>query len=297
MVEEDEAQEAQALPWYQPFHKVMECSHQCCTDIPKEDCSGDCCNQPSSPRKKRLSLNRSKSTNKKTRLKEIPDIMLLQNPHTGEPKLMKKRKIPAVLRFHKFNPETNPSKFFLQELILFVPFGLPQNGDMENVLKEPDDRITILFAKYQEHIREVKSQALPFLEDVEEARFYVDKVKKELDVEEVGRLMAAGKEQDNMYAMDEEIREDPDFAAIDPDLLEEIEEEGVRISDYGRIIIPNKKELVQKTRGLDKDQRMVLDIAVKYAKDIKKARSRGERRPDPPHMMVHGAAGTGEITN
>ena len=38
---------------------------------------------------------------------------------------------------------------------------------------------------------------------------------------------------------------------------------------------------------------MVGDIAVKYAKDIKKARSKGRRGPDPPHMVVHGAAGTG----
>ncbi len=229
------------------------------------------------------------------RLKDIPDTMELQNPYGGEPKLMKKRKIPAVLRFHKFNKENSPIKFFLQELILFVPFGLPQNSDMENILKEPDDKITILYEKYQEHIKEVKSQILPFLEDVAEGRFYVEKVHKELDAEELGLMIAAGKEEDNMHALDEEVRENPEFAAVDPELLERTEQDRVRISEYGRIIIPSRRELMEKTRSLDEDQRKVMDIAVKYAKEIKKARSRGKRCPDPPHMMVHGAAGTGEF--
>ncbi len=80
---------------------------------------------------------------------------------------------------------------------------------------------------------------------------------------------------------------------MDPELLERAEEERVRISDYGRVIIPSKKEMMETTRGLDKDQRKVVDIAVKYARDIKKARSRRKVGLTPPHMMVHGSAGTG----
>lgn len=92
-----------------------------------------------------------------------------------------------------------------------------------------------------------------------------------------------------------QVEDNSEFVAVDPDLLENTGEERVRISEYGRIIIPNKKELVERTRRLDKEQRKVVDIAVKYAKDIRKARRKGQRHPHPPHLMVHGAAGTGEL--
>ena len=38
--------------------------------------------------------------------------------------------MPAVLRFYKSSKDTNPIRFFLQELVLFVPFGLVENGDI-----------------------------------------------------------------------------------------------------------------------------------------------------------------------
>ena len=89
------------------------------------------------------------------------------------------------------------------------------------------------------------------------------------------------------------VDENPEFSALHPDLLDEVEEERVTVTDYGRIIVPNKEELKEKTRGLDKDQRKVLDITLKYARDVHKARLRGRAPPEPPHLMVHGTAGTG----
>ena len=89
------------------------------------------------------------------------------------------------------------------------------------------------------------------------------------------------------------MEENPDFAAMDPALLEQGEEERVRVSDYGRIIVPDKEDLTKATRTLDEDQRKVLDITIKFARGVEKARSRGRSRPDAPHLMVHGSAGTG----
>ena len=88
--------------------------------------------------------------------------------------------------------------------------------------------------------------------------------------------------------------ENPDFVAVDPDLLEGGGEERVRTSDVGRVIIPSRRVMAEKTRGLDKDQRRVVDIMVKHARDILKARSKAKAGPEPPHLMVHGSAGTGE---
>ena len=209
---------------------------------------------------------------------------------------MKKRKIPAILRFYKANAERNPFKYFLQELVLFVPFGLAENGDMKDLLKHSDDKIAELYDKHQEHIKEVKQQVLPYLEDVTEQRFYAEEVNKQLHLEEVAAQLAAGKEEDNMRTDNADQPEDGGFVAVDPGLLDDDNEDHVRISEYGRVIIPDKKELMRQTQGLDPEQRLVVDKAIEYAKKIKRARARGKKFPDPPHLMVHGAAGTGEIT-
>lgn len=74
------------------------------------------------------------------------------------------------------------------------------------------------------------------------------------------------------------------------------DEERVKISDYGRVLIPSRKEMAKDTRGLDKDQRKVVDISVKYARDIVKAWNTKKALPEPPHLMVHGSAGTGNLT-
>ena len=80
---------------------------------------------------------------------------------------------------------------------------------------------------------------------------------------------------------------------MDPELLDEAEEERARVTDFRRIVVPDRNVLKEKTRGLDNDQRKVLDITIKFAKDILKARTKGRALPDPPHLMVHGTAGTG----
>ena len=189
-------------PWDVPFKRVMMCSHLCCTNQAKEGCEGVCC-QSGSKRKK--CKTKSKQVKRAT---DVPELMELREPFSGEPKLMKRRQMPAVLRFYKNNKDTNPIRFFLQELVLFVPFGLEENGDMQNLLQEPDDQIVLLYEKYSKHIKEVKRQVLPFLEDVMEERFYVEEIRRQLDVEEIGKELAAGKELDNMEALDAEVKFD-----------------------------------------------------------------------------------------
>ena len=80
---------------------------------------------------------------------------------------------------------------------------------------------------------------------------------------------------------------------MDPELLDEAEEERARVSDFGRIVVPDRNILKEKTRELDNDQRKVVDITIKFARDVLKARTKGRALPDPPHLMVHGTAGTG----
>ena len=50
----------------------------------------------------------------------------------------------------------------------------------------------------------------------------------------------------------------------------------------------------ERARQMDNEQRMVLDLAVSYFKDVAKARRTGAKMPRPLDVMVHGAAGTGK---
>ena len=200
--EEETAEENQDKdePWYVPFEKVMMCSHHCCTDNVKEGCEDVCCQ--AKPSRTKL----KKKTKKLVRATEVPEMMELRDVYGGEPRFMKRRQMPAVLRFYKSNKDTNPLRFFLQELVLFVPFGLEENGDMQKLLQESDDRIVLLYEKYQNHIKEVKRQVLPFIEDVTEERFYVEEMSRQMELEEIGRELAPGKELDNQEALDAEVR-------------------------------------------------------------------------------------------
>ena len=60
----------------------------------------------------------------------------------------------------------------------------------------------------------------------------------------------------------------------DPDQVT-TEEDGRPTSIYRKIDIPNNVELKKNTRSLDKYQREVINIGVKYAKSIVKARKEG----------------------
>ena len=50
----------------------------------------------------------------------------------------------------------------------------------------------------------------------------------------------------------------------------------------------------EKTRQLDQFQREVVNIMVKYVKDIVKSNREGNSVPEPPNLMVHGGAGSGK---
>ena len=63
---------------------------------------------------------------------------------------------------------------------------------------------------------------------------------------------------------------------------------------YRKIDLPDIKILKQKTRLLDPFQRNVIDIGIKFVKDIIKSKERENPIPAPPYIMVHGGAGAGK---
>ena len=102
-------------------------------------------------------------------------------------------------------------------------------------------------------------------------------------------------EQDNDDCLEEGYEEHPDMTHADPDQVQ-TEEELSSTSIYRRIEIPSDEELKENTRLLDKYQKEVINIGVKYAKGIVKSRKEGNKSPEAPLLMVHGGAGAGKST-
>ena len=65
---------------------------------------------------------------------------------------------------------------------------------------------------------------------------------------------------------------------------------------YRRIELGNLNELAERTRKLDPEQRQVVDIGIKYAKDLVKSISGNSEPPQPPLLIIQGGAGSGKST-
>ena len=218
----------------------------------------------------------------------VPDIIVLKDPYPNEPSMMVKREFPAVLRFNKSNKDNNPMRYMLSELMLYRPTR--EEIDM--------DQVESLYEEMHNGSRKidvVKSQVMEHLEGVEEARYYVEQIQKELDLSETANKLDPTLEQDNADCDEEATSDHPDFLHIDPGMIT-TEESSVPRDIYRRVDIPSSAELKENTRSLDKYQREVVNIGIKYAKDIVKARKEGNKAPEAPLLMVHGGAGAGKST-
>ena len=82
---------------------------------------------------------------------------------------------------------------------------------------------------------------MDYLEGVEEARYYVEQVQKEIDLADIGNKMDPTLEQDNADCENEVMSEHPDFHHIDPEM---VNTENIQKSTaYRTIEIPTEQEL------------------------------------------------------
>ena len=221
--------------------------------------------------------------------KKLPEYIELEDRYPGEPRFMKKRSFPAVLRFNKTNRDNNPHKYMLSELMLYKP--VTEEIDIDTVEQLYDE-----MNNGKRNVDIVKSQVMEHLEGVEEGRYYVEQVKKELDLSEIKDRLDPTLEQENADCEIESLSQHPEYQHIDPEqFLVEENSEG-KDSIYRKIEIPGTDELRRSTQVLDKHQKEVINMGVKYAKDVVKARREGNSSPKAPLLMVHGGAGAGKST-
>ena len=133
---------------------------------------------------------------------------------------------------------------------------------------------------------------MKYLETVEDA---TEKVYEAIE-SNAGTVLDPENEQDNADCADVEVEDHPDFAFKSvTDFGNECIENNATKS-FKKIELYDDEYLESLTRGLDKEQRAVLDIGVNYAKNIVKGQS-GQKIPfKSPLLIVQGGAGSGKST-
>ena len=284
---------------------MSESLYESASKVPKKYSQDDSDNEDESDIEERdcgLEMNESKSKNKwhyvmsyKNEYRTpLPKYFKLDPVYPGEPAYMRRREFPACLRFHKVKEHTDPQKYFKNEIMLYTHFKSEEELHfedpewVENKFKESHDGLN-------RNIQVVKDQVMEHLESVEEARYFVDELHKN-QVQEIGDLYDAQHAQEELDCQEEEIMEHPDFAHLNPNDLELLETNGSRPPSMIIIETGSIDELIEKSRGYDKYQRKVVEMAIRYARGIVKSRSGKERFPNALQLMVHGGAGSGKST-
>ena len=220
---------------------------------------------------------------------ELPLLIELRDPIPGEASKMKRRRHPAALRFHKVRQDKEADKFMLNELMLYRP----TRDEFQS-----DDLFELYHEQHlgQRKVDIVKSQVMEYLESVEEARLMMAEAEKEMDqfLADIGGALDPQGQQDNDECEDEGQREHPDYLHLDPSLIVEPSSNQKKSSPFVRIVVPPQEDLFKKIASLDKYQKEVINVAVKFAKDTVKARKLGNSPPPAECWMVHGGAGAGK---
>ena len=224
----------------------------------------------------------------------LPKYIKLHPKYPGENNIMRKRRFPAAVRFHKKRKDVDPHKFFLSELMLYHPF----RDEKQDLHSDNEELCAKLYMQEFDNIQKVKKQVMEHLENVEEARYMVKEyLKTQSKVEEMGVILDAENVQDleDCLIEDEEIH--PDFEHLDPKDVDDSKNETIlKEKQFKRIEIGNLEELREETMLLDNYQKVVLEVGIRFSRGVVKSLKEKNRRPEAPVVMVHGGAGSGKST-
>ena len=213
-------------------------------------------------------------------------VELVGDSVVGESNFLKIRK-PLALRYHKVKETTDPHEFFFSEMELFTPFRSDSELCLDNF-----DNCEKLYRQRFHHIQYVKSRVMEFLEKVEESRENA----QEMVNEQIAAEMDAEVMQDNADCNEHVTEENVPFIALDSENMHSTLENEAGASEglFKRIEIQDESYLRERTDGLDKDQKYVIDVGLTYAKDILKFRTGKAKPPKSPMLTVQGGAGSGK---
>ena len=193
---------------------------------------------------------------------------------------MRKRSEKSI-RYHKINKQNDPHEWYFAETMLYLPFT-----DEDELFPDDFEKCLQLYVSNEEKINTIREQVMPYLKPVTEAR-----EKAEEFLSNIGETIDAQGEQDADVENDMGEKEHPDLAIKDPSsFLNDNPQEAP--STFRKITLNSDSELHSKIRGLDIDQRAVVDRMFKYAVEYGLAKlKKFNPWPVPPLLMVQGGAG------
>ena len=223
--------------------------------------------------------------------KALPKYMELKIAYPGEPRFLKKRSHPKSLRFYKVKRDLNPARYFLHELMMYKSFN---KEDYERW--HDDDKCREDYEKFKSIIKKVKGKVMEWMEDVEEARYYVQEVmKNDVDIEEIAEDLDPEGHQDDADCDLEGIEEDEQYVHLDPEGLKGLDFPAAG-NWFRKLDLLDLGELEQQTCRLDEWQRKVIDVGLRFAKGLKKFSGASDCLQKPENLVVIGGAGSGKST-
>ena len=219
-------------------------------------------------------------------------------------KAFRLRNVPCIVRRHKYNKIKEPHEFMFSEICLFVPWRseseLYQN-DFEmcqHVWSKPvPTEVASAYDTGLSYVQAMRKMVFPNWDLVEGSRSeYLENAN--MRPEHVGDFldskMVQNEEDDEFDGMHKNM----EYGARDLDLLSLPKDNNNKntVSFSVAIYPPEKVEvMLNKVRKLVPEQRVAFDIALKYARDVSKARSNSNFvKPKPFLLIVHGGAGSGK---
>ena len=199
----------------------------------------------------------------------LPKLFKLSNTYPGEPPFMKLRTKPAVLRFHKLKVDKDPGAYWFSEAMLYLP-----HISEENLLQQIEEAKAggeEAWDQFTKQIAYVKSQVIPYIEDTEEARMMAEMAEQIIDNNMIGEVMDPEGEQEKDDNKTDTIIQQEEFSHLDPEYVDPPNED-IFEKAYRPIEVRPLSDLCSTARTLDSYQKKVLEIGVKHARGLVKAR-------------------------
>ena len=219
----------------------------------------------------------------------LPRYIELSDPLPGEPKNMSLRNHPFAIKQYVLSKEKQEHEYLYSELLFYRPFRDEKELHQNN--RERCAQLYVEKEEFQEQtkLQRVKSIVMAHQESVREGREKAEIILNDI----TGENLDPEFEQEQNEAKMEGMHEHPDYPELVPP--ENPDNEDVPTKTYFKKIelIP-EDNLYSDMRKLDDEQQLAVQMALQFAKKVKKHKNGSiTRLPEPLKLIIHGGAGAG----
>ena len=216
----------------------------------------------------------------------LPRFIELSGDFVGKERSIVKLRKPIVARLHQWKKDTEPHNWYYSELELYHCF---KSKKERQECRDSLDRCKEVYDANIEDIKYRMKKAMPYKEHIDEGQNAAAGAFNE----EIGELLDPEGTQAEADCLHEGVDEPDKFVAFDYD-VPPAETSGLTDRLFKRVELTTRDRLLEQTRALDPDQRVVVEKVVDYIKAYKKAKLNGQPLPKPFYAVVVGGAGSGK---